>query len=128
MDPRLLLAVGMILAELALLTAVALFFSAFSSSALLSVAFTLGVYVTGLLSADLRQFGDFVVVSPVVARAVSLVGWVVPAFSAFDVKAQVVHGLPIGAGFVWTTILYALVYAAALVVGTATVFSRREFK
>jgi ABC-type transport system involved in multi-copper enzyme maturation permease subunit len=128
MDPRLLLAVGMILAELALLTAVALFFSAFSSSALLSVAFTLGVYVTGLLSADLRHFGDFVDVSPVVARAVSLVGWVVPAFSAFDVKAQVVHGLPIGAGFVWTTILYALVYAAALVVGTATVFSRREFK
>ena len=94
----------MIAAELALLTAVALFFSTFSSSALLSVVFTVGVFVAGLFSADLRSFGDIVDVSPAVAQlVVDAIGWVVPAFSAFDVKAQVVHGLPLPAGFVLRT-------------------------
>ena len=47
LDPRLLIAVLLIVAELALLTAIALFFSTFSSSALLSVVFTLGIFVAG---------------------------------------------------------------------------------
>ncbi len=127
-DPRLLLAIVMIAAELALLTAVALFFSAFSSSALVSVAFTLGAFVTGLVSADLRNFGDIVDVSPAVARLVSIVGWVVPAFSAFDIKAQVVHGLLPPPGFVGYTLLYATAYIAAVVTAAVTVFSRREFQ
>jgi ABC-type transport system involved in multi-copper enzyme maturation permease subunit len=126
-DPRLLLAVVMIAVELALLTAVALFFSSFSSSALLSVGFTVGVYLTGCFSADLRAFGDIVDVSPVVAQAVSIVGWVVPAFSAFDIKAAVVHGLALPPGFVGYTLAYAAIYIAALVIGAVTIFSRREF-
>ncbi|MCC7009335.1 MAG: ABC transporter permease [Acidobacteria bacterium] len=127
MDPWLLLAVGMILLELALLTAVALFFSSFSSNALLSVAFTVGVFVTGLYSADLRGFGDVVDVSPAVAWLVGLVGWAVPAFSAFDVKASVVHGLVLPNGFVAFTVAYAILYAAGLVGAAVAVFGRREF-
>ena len=46
MDPRLLIVMVMITAEMALLTAVALFFSTFSSSALLSIIFTVGVFVS----------------------------------------------------------------------------------
>jgi len=126
-DPRLLLAVTMIMAELALLTAVALFFSTFSSSALVSVTFTVGAFVTGLVSADLRRFGDIVDVSPVVTRFVSAIGWLVPAFSAFDVKAQVVHGLTIPSGFVAYTLLYAVLYVAGVLIAAITIFSRREF-
>jgi ABC-type transport system involved in multi-copper enzyme maturation permease subunit len=128
MDPRLLLVTLMILGELALLTAVALFFSTFSSSALLSIAFTVGVFVTGLFSGDLRGFGDIVDVSPVVAGLVQTIGWVVPAFSAFDIKAQVVHGLAVPGAFVAGTLLYAALYTAALVVAAVLLFSRREFK
>ena len=126
-DPRLLLAVTMIMAELALLTAVALFFSTFSSSALVSVTFTIGAFVTGLVSADLRRFGDIVEVSPLVARFVSAIGWLVPSFSAFDIKAQVVHGLSLPAGFVPYTLLYAGLYIAGVLIAAITVFSRREF-
>jgi ABC-type transport system involved in multi-copper enzyme maturation permease subunit len=128
MDPRLLIALVLIAAELALLTAVALFFSAFSSSALLSVALTIGILVTGLFSADLRHFGDIVEVSPAVGRAVAAIGWIVPGFSAFDVKAQVVHGLPVPAAFVGATLGYAALYIVSLLVATATIFARREFK
>jgi ABC-type transport system involved in multi-copper enzyme maturation permease subunit len=127
-DPRLMLVVVMIGAELSLLTAVALFFSTFSSSGLLSIVFTVGVFVTGLFSADLRQFGDIVDVSPAVASVVQAVGWIVPAFSAFDIKAQVVHGLPLPAWFVEGTLLYAALYIGAILVAAVVLFSRREFK
>ena len=127
-DPRLLLVVVMVGAELSLLTAVALFFSTFSSSGLLSIVFTVGLYLTGLLSGDLRQFGDIVDVSPVVASVVQTVGWIVPAFSAFDIKAQVVHGVPLPPGFVAGTLLYAVVYTGAILAAAVALFSRREFK
>ena len=91
----------MIAAELALLTAVALFFSTFSSSALLSVVFTVGIFVAGLFSADLRQIRRRRRrQSPSSLRSWPRIGWLVPAFSAFDIKAQVVHGLPLPPGFV----------------------------
>lgn len=128
LDARLLLVVLMIAVELALLTAIALFFSTFSSSALLSVVFTIGLFVTGLYSQDLRQFGDAVDVAPAVSALLGAIGWGVPAFSAFDIKAQVVHGLPLPVGFVAFTLAYAAIYIAALLVAAVAVFSRREFK
>jgi ABC-type transport system involved in multi-copper enzyme maturation permease subunit len=126
-DPRLLVAILEITAELALLTAIALFFSTFSSSTLLSVLLTAGVLIAGQLSQDLRQFGDVVDVSPVLATLVSAVGWVVPAFSAFDHKNAIVSGLPVEAGRVAYNLGYAVVYAAAALAASVAVFSRREF-
>jgi hypothetical protein len=118
----------MIALELALLTAVALFFSTFSSSALLSTVFTVGIFITGQFSEDLRHFGDIVDISPAVASIVGAIGWAVPAFSAFDIKAQIVHGQALPAGFVPYTMGYAALYVVALLVASATVFARREFK
>src|SRR6185295_12238953 len=59
-DPRLLIVTLLIFAELALLTALAVLFSTFSSNALWSVVFTLGLFVAGLESQDLRNFGNIV--------------------------------------------------------------------
>lgn len=127
-DPRLMVAVVMIVLELALLTAVALFFSTFSSSGLVSIVFTIGVYVSGLFSADLRGFGDIVDVSSTVAAVVGAIGWIVPAFSAFDVKAEVVHGFHVPARLVWLNLAYAALYITGLLAGAVALFSRREFK
>ena len=77
---------------------------------------------------NLRGFGDIVDVSPVVASLVGTIGWIVPSFSAFDVKAQVVHGIVLPSGFVWMTLVYAACYIAALLVASIAIFSRREFK
>jgi ABC-type transport system involved in multi-copper enzyme maturation permease subunit len=127
-DPRLALVLLMITLEMALLTAVALFLSTFSSSALVSVGLTVGVFVAGLLSSDLRHFGDMVVAPRVVVSLVSAVGWVLPAFSEYDVKNQVVHGLPVSPGFVFHTVLYTVIYAASVLGASVFVFGRREFK
>jgi len=128
-DPRILVMMLLIMVELALLTAVALFFSTFSSSALWSVVFTVGVFVVGLASADLRNFGAIVDVDPLVASLVAAIGWVVPDFSATSaVKTDVVHGLPIATGYVTATLAYAALYAGTLVAAAVAVFARREFK
>ena len=125
-DPALLKAVLMITAELTVLTAVALFFSTFSSSAILSLVLTLGVWMAGLVSDDLRHFGDLVA-SPL-TPLVSAVGWVVPAFSAFDVKAAVVHGQAVPIALLLWRMAYAATYSAVAVGAAVVVFSRREFK
>ncbi len=126
-DPALLKAIVLIVAELALVTAVALFFSTFSSSGLLSAGFTLGVWVVGLFSEDLRGFSALAS-SPLVGWVVNAVGVVVPAFSAFDIKAAVVHGRPpVSWTYVLLTVGYAAWYAGALVGAAVAVFTRREF-
>jgi Cu-processing system permease protein len=83
------------LAELMLVTAVALFFSTFSTP-LLSAALTFGLYVVGHFNADLRNF-DRIVESPPAVWLARAVYHVAPDLSAFDVKLQVVHGLPVPA-------------------------------
>jgi len=126
-DPHLLVAMALIVAELALLTAIALFFSTFSSSGLWSVVLTVGLLVAGLESRDLRHFSDLVD-TPVLGRVVEAIGWLVPAFSAFDVKADVVHGRSVPWGFVGLRLAYAAVYATVVIGASVAVFSRREFK
>jgi hypothetical protein len=92
------------------------------------VVFTVGVFVAGLASADLRHFGDIVDVNPAVAAFVSAVGWALPAFSEFDIKSQIVHGLPVSAGFIVSMLGYAVIYSASLLGLSVALFARREFK
>jgi Cu-processing system permease protein len=126
-DPHLLLAVGLIWAELAIVTAIALFWSTFSSSALLSAALTAGLWVAGQFGADLRNF-DQVVNSRVAVGIARGLYYVLPNFAAFDVKAQVVHGLPVGGDYMAVTLGYAMAYIAMLIVASVLIFSRRDFK
>ena len=127
MDPAMLVAVTLLMAELAVLTAVALFFSTFSSSALWSTLFSLGVFVAGQFSGELRDLA-----SALGSRSAGLVGTavsvVLPSFAAFDVKSQVVHGLPIPLEFVGLTLAYAALYAAAILTATSVLFNRRDFQ
>ncbi len=63
-DPRLLIAILLIYAELTVVTAVALFFSTFSSP-LLATLLTLGLWVAGHFNADLRNFENVVDVAAI---------------------------------------------------------------
>jgi ABC-type transport system involved in multi-copper enzyme maturation permease subunit len=126
-DPRLLVAVLMIGGELALVTALALFCSTFSSSALLSAGLTLGVWIAGQFGADLKNLGT-VVESPAAATIGRWLYYVLPNFAAFDVKSQVVHGLPLPAADIAWTLGYGAVYIALLIAASVFVFSRRDFK
>jgi Cu-processing system permease protein len=54
--------------------------------------------------------------------------YVLPNFSAFDIKQQVVYAHPVPAGYIATTALYGAVYITMLLVAAVTIFSRRDFK
>jgi ABC-type transport system involved in multi-copper enzyme maturation permease subunit len=125
-DPRLLIAILLIFIELMLVTALALFFSTFSTP-ILSAALTAGLYIAGHFNADLRNFETVVDSAPVAWLARGLYH-VLPDFAAFDVKLQVVHGLPLPAGYVASTAAYGALYIAALLLAATFIFSRRDFK
>jgi Cu-processing system permease protein len=125
-DPQLLVAVLLIFFELALLTAIALFFSTFSSP-MLSAAMTFGLYIVGHFDADLKHF-ESVVNSRVAAYLARTLYYVLPNLASFDVKALVVHGQPVAPGYVLMTIGYAIAYTAVLLVGAMMIFARRDFK
>jgi ABC-type transport system involved in multi-copper enzyme maturation permease subunit len=125
-DPALLKAIALIYVGLAVVTAVALFFSSYSSP-MLSAIFTLGVYVAGQFNADLRHFDD-IVHAPAAAAIAKAAYYLLPDFSKFDVKLAVVHGLPVTATYMASATLYGLVYIAALLLGASAIFSRRDFK
>ena len=126
MDPRLLIAIFLTFVELMLVTAVALFFSTFSTP-LLSAALTLGLYIVGHFNTELRNF-DQVVSSKSAAWLGRALYHLRPDLSAFDVKTEVVHGLPVKAGYVLWTTGYGAAYIAALLLAATIIFSRRDFK
>jgi Cu-processing system permease protein len=125
-DPLLLGAFVLTFVELAIVTAIALFFSTFSTP-LLSAALTFGLFVAGRFSVDLRNF-DQAVDSPVAAGIARALYWVLPNLASFDVRAQVVHGQPVSAGYLALMTGYGALYIAALIVAATVVFSRRDFK
>jgi ABC-type transport system involved in multi-copper enzyme maturation permease subunit len=126
MDPRLMVAVLLVFGELMIITAVAMFFSTFSSP-MLSVLLTLGLWVAGHFNADLRHFEE-VVDAPVAVYVARVLYYMLPNLAPFDVKAEVVHGVPVSLSHVGLTLAYALVYIAVLLIAAIAVFRRRDFK
>jgi len=126
LDPALLKAIALIYVDLALVTAIAVLFSTYSSP-MLSAVFTIGIYVAGQFNTDLRRF-DQIVSSPAAAAIGRVCYYVLPDFSRFDVKLAVVHGIPVPAAYVLAAAAYAAIYIAALLFGATVIFSRRDFK
>jgi ABC-type transport system involved in multi-copper enzyme maturation permease subunit len=126
LDPAILKAVVLILVELMVITAIALFFSTFSTP-ILSAAFTFGFFVVGHFSTDLRNF-EQVVDSPAAAKLARGLYWILPNLAQFDIKTQVVHAQPVPLGYMLVTSAYAAFYIAVLLVAAVVIFSRRDFK
>lgn len=126
MDPRLLLAIGLIFAELMIVTALALFFSTFSSP-LLAALLTIGLWIAGHFNGDLRNFEN-VVASPIAAAVARGLYYVLPNLAPFDVKAEVVYGAPISMQTTALTLAYAALYIATLLIAAMAIFRRRDFK
>ncbi len=121
----LLQAVALIYVELLLVTAIALFFSTFSS-ATLSATLTLGLYVVGHLTTDLKALAEK---SPqaVVKTLTTALYYVCPNLEALNIKGEAAAGLAMGASYLALVTAYGLLYAAVLVTGACFVFQRRDF-
>ena len=125
-DPFLLRQFFLTFVELSIVTAIALFFSTFSTP-LLSAALTFGFFVAGRFSADLRNF-DQAVDSKVAAGLARTLYWFLPNLASFDVRSQVVHGQPVSAGYLLLMTGYGALYISALLVVSTLIFNRRDFE
>jgi ABC-type transport system involved in multi-copper enzyme maturation permease subunit len=125
-DLTILIAVYFILLELALITALALFFSCFSSP-LLSTLFTLGIFVTGVFANDIREFGGLTH-NPALQAVTRAVYYVVPNFHNFNAIAAASHGERVPFSLIWQNSLYTALYAAIVLLGASAIFSRRNLK
>lgn len=125
-DGTILVAVYFILLELALVTAIALFFSCFSTP-LLSTLFTLGIYITGIFAGDIRDFGDLTH-SGSLKAVTRILYYLLPNFHNFNAIATASHGNSIPLSLVEQNTLYALLYVAIVLLAASAVFSRRNLK
>ena len=119
-------AILLIYLELAILTAVALLFSSFSSPAL-SALLSFFVFIAGHFSADLKTF------------AASLGGtaarwfftglyYVLPNFANYSQITPAAHGYVPSAMTVLMALLYATLYATVVLAAGTLVFNQRNFK
>jgi ABC-type transport system involved in multi-copper enzyme maturation permease subunit len=125
-DGSILIAIYFILLALALVTAIALFFSCFSSP-MLSTLFTLGIYITGVFASDIRNFGALTK-NGFLKAATRFVYYLVPNFHNFNSIAAAAHGESIPFALVWQNTLYALIYIVLLLLAASAIFSRRNLK
>ena len=110
-----------------LVTALALFFSTFSSP-LLATLLTLGLWVAGHFNADLRQLRATSSIRRRSRGSRAALYYVLPNLAPFDVKAEVVHGMPIAMRHVAYTLPTRRSTSAILLTAAVAIFRRRDFK
>ena len=124
-DAPILVALYFIVLQFVIITALALFFSSFSSP-LLSAVFAFSLFVIGSFAEDLRGFAKMT--HGIAQWLATGAAYLVPNFSALNVISQVAHGQPVASQLIVYNTAYALVYATAVLSGAVLIFERRNLK
>lgn len=124
-DGWVLLALYFIVLQFVIITALALFFSSFSSP-LLSAVFTFALFVIGTFSEDLRGFAKMA--HGIAGWLATGVAYIVPNFSALNIIDRVAHGQGVAAQLIGYNTAYAVVYTVAVLAGATLIFDRRSLK
>lgn len=112
--------------EIALVVALATLFSVFTSPTLASL-FTVGLYLIGHLTRNLRDLGQHSEVAAV-REITTLLHRVLPDLESFNLSTQAVHGLSIAASDVWLPIIYGTGYVVLVLYAASVIFERRDFR
>lgn len=119
-------AFGLLAVELAVMVAIATFFSAFTTPLLASL-FTGGVWIAGNLTRNLRDIGVESEVE-IVRLVTALLYRALPDLASFNLSIEAAHGLPVSGSDVWLPTLYGTAYATIVLVCAVSIFERRDFK
>jgi Cu-processing system permease protein len=118
-------AVQLIFVEILLVTAIALFFSTFSSSTL-SAIMTIGVYVIGHLTADLKELATKSQ-STAVQMFTNSLYYLCPNLEMLNIKGQAASGVHITMTYQLLATAYGLLYVTILLTSACVIFQRRDF-
>ena len=125
-DATVFVAVYFIWLKLALVVALALLFSCFTTP-LLAILFTAGIYIVGLYVQELRNL-PIEVMSPGMSSFTEWLSYLLPNFENFNIMALAAHSRQVPGAFIAQNTLYAAVYCAIVLTAAILVFSRRNLK
>jgi len=108
-----------------ILAALAVLFSSLSTP-VLSILYTLGLYVTGYWTSDLRDFAK--AMPGPVGALVHGASYIIPNLDVFNLRSQVAHTEVASTSHIVIAIGYAACYAAAVLALAVVAFERRELK
>jgi ABC-type transport system involved in multi-copper enzyme maturation permease subunit len=114
-----------------LLIAFAFLFSTVSTSFFLPVFGTVSIFLVGGVT---QQVYDYVhssaslKLAPAVKQTATLLYYILPNFSAFNLKLNAIYGLPLSASGLALTLAYFVVYTTILLALSVIVFSKREMR
>lgn len=112
--------------ELAVMVAIATFFSAFTTPMLASF-FSAGVWLAGNLSRELRDIGAQAQVESV-RTATEWLYRLLPDLKGFNLQIEAAHGLAVTGADVWLPVIYGAGYSVVVLVAAAAIFERRDFR
>jgi ABC-type transport system involved in multi-copper enzyme maturation permease subunit len=116
----------LVMAELALVVAIATLFSAFTTP-MLAALFTTGTWMVGQLTRDLRDLGA-ASESPAIERSTALLHRVLPDLESFNLAIEAAHQLPVTASDVALPLAYGAGYLAVVLLLAIFLFDRRDFR
>ncbi len=119
-------ALYLIFIELAIITAIALLFSTFTTPTL-SAAFTLGFYVIGHFLSTIQYLAQRAqtVFSRVVLEALACL---LPNLDNFNIKGEAVYNLPVSNLYLLYATIYGLCYMVIPLTLATVIFSKRDLK
>jgi ABC-type transport system involved in multi-copper enzyme maturation permease subunit len=121
-----LVAIYFILLKLALVVALALLFSCYTTP-LLAILFTAGLYVAGLFVKEMRGLHSDTM-APAVQTFLRWLSYILPNFANFDVMASAAHWRHIPGALIAQNTAYAVLYCGIVLAAAVTIFSRRDMK
>jgi Cu-processing system permease protein len=125
-DAVVLIAVYFILLKLALVVALALLFSCYTTP-LLAILFTAGLYIAGLFVGAMRTVQSNLM-APALKTFLGWLSYVLPNFSNFDVMSSAAHGRAVPMMLVLQNTAYTALYCGIVLAAAAAVFSQRNLK
>jgi ABC-type transport system involved in multi-copper enzyme maturation permease subunit len=125
-DATVVVAVYFIWLKLALVVALALLFSCFTTP-LLAILFTAGIYIAGLYVQELRDLPKEVM-SPGMAAFTKWFSYLLPNFENYNIMAMAAHDRSVPVLFILQNTLYTVLYCTVVLTGAMLVFSRRNLK
>src|SRR6185437_997336 len=111
--------------ELAMVTAITLLFSSFSTP-IFSAIFTFALFVIGTFAADLRNFAALA--HGAAKWLVTAAAYAVPNFASLNVISRVAHDQHVAGTLVLYNSIYALLYSGAVAAAAVLIFERRNLK
>ena len=118
-------AIVLIFFELMLVTSIAVLFSIISTP-ILSVFFTLSIYVIGHLTVDIKEMGA-VLESSLLKGLCSSCYYILPNLENFNIRAEMVRDVFVSSRFMFYSIIYGILYMSFVLLISILSMERKQF-